>query len=62
MQLHALIRNLQEIAKESGHEHPLLIGIDQENGARLVLYHSNIVIHRYQGMVSAFSGAKVGVQ
>jgi hypothetical protein len=30
--VHALTRRLQRIAKDSGHEQPLLIGIDQENG------------------------------
>ncbi|GLB44657.1 putative glycoside hydrolase [Lyophyllum shimeji] len=31
-QVRGLIRQLQTIAKEAGHERPLLIGIDQENG------------------------------
>jgi hypothetical protein len=31
-QVHALVQNLQRIAKEAGHEKPLLVGIDQENG------------------------------
>jgi hypothetical protein len=31
-QVHAIILELQQIAKDSGHERPLLIGIDQENG------------------------------
>ncbi|KAG5350185.1 hypothetical protein C0989_012334 [Termitomyces sp. Mn162] len=32
-QVRNIVRELQSIAKESGHEKPLLIGIDQENGA-----------------------------
>ncbi|KAK8183646.1 putative beta-N-acetylglucosaminidase [Phyllosticta capitalensis] len=31
-QLAQLTHDLQEVAKEAGHEHPLIIGIDQENG------------------------------
>ncbi len=31
--VHRLTSELQAIAKESGHSRPLLIGIDQENGA-----------------------------
>ncbi|KAI0759135.1 glycoside hydrolase [Fomes fomentarius] len=31
-QVHHLTTELQKIAKDAGHEHPLLIGIDQENG------------------------------
>ncbi|KAG5725115.1 hypothetical protein E4T56_gene10270 [Termitomyces sp. T112] len=31
-QVRNIVRELQSIAKESGHEKPLLIGIDQENG------------------------------
>ncbi|CRG86080.1 beta-N-acetylhexosaminidase [Talaromyces islandicus] len=31
-QLHALTSSLQQEAKNAGHEYPLLIGIDQENG------------------------------
>ncbi|EJD01364.1 glycoside hydrolase [Fomitiporia mediterranea MF3/22] len=31
-QLHNLIQRLQQLAKDSGHAQPLLIGIDQENG------------------------------
>jgi hypothetical protein len=32
MQVHALVQKLQAIAKNAGHERPLMIGIDQENG------------------------------
>ena len=32
MQVHALVQKLQVIAKNAGHERPLMIGIDQENG------------------------------
>jgi hypothetical protein len=28
--------SLQQLAKEAGHEKPLLIGIDQENGESLI--------------------------
>ncbi|KAF9650125.1 glycoside hydrolase family 3 protein [Thelephora ganbajun] len=31
-QVHKLVHDLQQLAKDSGHEQPLLIGIDQENG------------------------------
>ena len=31
-QLRRLIRELQQLAMESGHDKPLLIGTDQENG------------------------------
>jgi beta-N-acetylhexosaminidase len=31
-QVHKLIRDLQQIAKDAGHERPLMVGIDQENG------------------------------
>ena len=31
-QVHSLIQKLQRIAKDAGHERPLMIGIDQENG------------------------------
>jgi hypothetical protein len=31
-QVHALLRKLQQIAKDAGHERPLMIGTDQENG------------------------------
>ncbi|KAH7924446.1 glycoside hydrolase family 3 protein [Leucogyrophana mollusca] len=32
LQVHRLVRGLQQLAKESGHSKPLMIGIDQENG------------------------------
>jgi hypothetical protein len=35
MQVHALVRNLQVIAKTAGHERPLMIGFDQEKMVRL---------------------------
>ncbi|KIM77406.1 glycoside hydrolase family 3 protein [Piloderma croceum F 1598] len=31
-QVHTIIQELQQIAKDSGHERPLMVGIDQENG------------------------------
>ncbi|KAG2076449.1 glycoside hydrolase [Suillus decipiens] len=31
-QVHALVQSLQQCAKDAGHRHPLMIGIDQENG------------------------------
>ncbi|KAI0039837.1 glycoside hydrolase family 3 protein [Auriscalpium vulgare] len=31
-QVHQIIQRLQQIAREAGHERPLMIGIDQENG------------------------------
>ncbi|KAH9008604.1 glycoside hydrolase [Lactarius deliciosus] len=31
-QVHALVQKLQQIAKSAGHERPLMIGMDQENG------------------------------
>ncbi|KIN92795.1 glycoside hydrolase family 3 protein, partial [Pisolithus tinctorius Marx 270] len=30
-QVHQLVQSLQQLAKESGHPRPLMIGIDQEN-------------------------------
>ena len=30
--MHALVQKLQQIAKSAGHERPLMIGTDQENG------------------------------
>jgi beta-N-acetylhexosaminidase len=35
-QVRRIIRELQELAKESGHDKPLLIGIDQENGKDII--------------------------
>lgn len=35
-QTRKLVLDLQKIAKDAGHERPLLIGIDQENGEQLV--------------------------
>ena len=32
------MHDLQQLAKDSGHEQPLLIGIDQENGMYLSSY------------------------
>lgn len=32
-QVHKLVYDLQQLAKDSGHEQPLMIGIDQENGS-----------------------------
>ncbi|KAI0341261.1 glycoside hydrolase [Trametopsis cervina] len=31
-QIHGIVQKLQRIAKDAGHERPLMIGIDQENG------------------------------
>ncbi|KAG2152804.1 glycoside hydrolase superfamily [Suillus clintonianus] len=31
-QVHALVQSLQQCARDAGHAHPLMIGIDQENG------------------------------
>ncbi|KAG2344319.1 glycoside hydrolase [Suillus weaverae] len=31
-QVHALVQSLQQCARDAGHRHPLMIGIDQENG------------------------------
>lgn len=31
-QVHALVQSLQQCARDAGHMHPLMIGIDQENG------------------------------
>jgi hypothetical protein len=37
-QVHALVQKLQQIAKSAGHERPLMIGTDQENGLTLASY------------------------
>lgn len=34
-QVHSLVQSLQQCAKDAGHRQPLMIGIDQENGAIL---------------------------
>jgi hypothetical protein len=34
-QVHTLVQSLQQCARDAGHRHPLMIGIDQENGAFL---------------------------
>jgi hypothetical protein len=34
-QVHALVQKLQQMAKNAGHERPLMIGTDQENGLTL---------------------------
>lgn len=31
-QMHQLVQSLQQLAKDSGHARPLMIGTDQENG------------------------------
>ena len=31
-QMHKLVQGLQQLAKDSGHTRPLMIGTDQENG------------------------------
>ncbi|KAG1803186.1 glycoside hydrolase superfamily [Suillus subaureus] len=31
-QVHTLVQSLQQCARDAGHKHPLMIGIDQENG------------------------------
>ena len=36
-QLHSLIQKLQVTARDAGHERPLLIGFDQENGSPIQL-------------------------
>ncbi|KAI0255533.1 hypothetical protein BJV78DRAFT_1176510 [Lactifluus subvellereus] len=42
-QMHALVQKLQGIAKDAGHERPLMIGTDQENGlvSAFNIAHSN---------------------
>ena len=35
-QVHALVKSLQQFAKDCGHAQPLMIGIDQENGQRIL--------------------------
>ena len=34
-QVYGVVQRLQQIAKDAGHESPLMIGIDQENGERV---------------------------
>jgi beta-N-acetylhexosaminidase len=42
-QLRKLIVNLQTIARDAGHERPLLFGIDQENGTSILTFHKNVL-------------------
>jgi beta-N-acetylhexosaminidase len=55
--VHALVQKLQQMAKSAGHERPLMIGTDQENG---LAYCSQELIGKLTtkaGLVSAFSVA-----
>ena len=60
-QVHAIIWELQQIAKDSGYERPLLIGIDQENGEDhfIILYYVEGWMRI--GLVSAFSSTTMYV-
>jgi hypothetical protein len=43
-QVHALVQSLQQCARDAGHRHPLMIGIDQENGTFLsVRFHVRLI-------------------
>lgn len=59
------MHDLQQLAKDSGHEQPLLIGIDQENGAQP---SPNLFSRKSEapgiGLVSGFSvgSGEVGTQ
>ncbi|THH16289.1 hypothetical protein EW146_g4327 [Bondarzewia mesenterica] len=57
-QTHGMIQKLQKIAKDAGHEQPLMIGIDQENGEIIIgLTASLDILYSTTGLVSAFSNA-----
>ncbi|KAI0297902.1 glycoside hydrolase superfamily [Russula brevipes] len=59
-QVHALLRKLQQIAKDAGHERPLMIGIDQENGlvSAFTVAQSNVAGTQFPGaMALAASGS-----
>jgi beta-N-acetylhexosaminidase len=61
-QTRKLVLDLQKIAKDAGHETPLLIGIDQENGELLPGFSAqcNLAYSRNAGLVSAFSSPTAG--
>ncbi|KAG6853161.1 hypothetical protein C0991_006449 [Blastosporella zonata] len=63
-QVRAIVQELQKLAKESGHDKPLLIGIDQENGKSIEHFMPCIQrIHSlHPGLVSAFSSPTAGTQ
>jgi beta-N-acetylhexosaminidase len=61
-QVRRLIKNLQLLAKEAGHERPLMIGIDQENGLLRYTYIAGRVRMIFTGLVSAFSSPTAGTQ
>lgn len=54
-QIHTLIQKLQRIAKNAGHSRPLLIGIDQENGASFPRRIEACADTFLAGLTSAFS-------
>jgi hypothetical protein len=62
-QVRRIITELQELAKESGHDDPLLIGMDQENGRGIsdaLKFQANY--YNRAGLVSAFSRPTAGTQ
>ena len=46
-QVHGLVQKLQRVAKDAGHERPLMIGIDQENGETNMAISSRIRFHTW---------------
>ncbi|KAI9454227.1 glycoside hydrolase family 3 protein [Lactarius psammicola] len=53
-QVHALVQKLQQIAKNAGHERPLMIGTDQENGlvSAFSVAHSNEAGTQFPGAMA----------
>ncbi|KAH8977419.1 glycoside hydrolase family 3 protein [Lactarius akahatsu] len=53
-QVHALVQKLQQIAKSAGHERPLMIGMDQENGlvSAFSVAHSNDAGTQFPGAMA----------
>ncbi|KAH9061951.1 glycoside hydrolase [Lactarius vividus] len=53
-QVHALVQKLQQIAKSAGHERPLMIGTDQENGlvSAFSVAHSNQAGTQFPGAMA----------
>lgn len=53
-QVHALVQKLQHIAKSAGHERPLMVGTDQENGlvSAFSIAHSNEAGTQFPGAMA----------
>lgn len=53
-QIKGLVAQLQQLAKDAGHERPLMVGIDQENGV-CIFFSRTGALRRASGLVSAFN-------